>query len=171
MNEFKKPYEYVEEKGVSGILLILFFMMISVEPLLGIISAFIWKDAVKGSDTLLTVSICLSVVFIFFSFFAGIALKKTSRHAILLVKAFLIYRLPYLLLTTYSSMRTQIDAIPYDKDFPDYAVMHGSITSSFIISISYVAAFSIGWYIFLIKSKKVREYFPPKGTNAVDHSS
>jgi hypothetical protein len=171
MNEFKKPFEYEDEKGISGILLILFFMLISVEPLLGIASAFIWKNAFAGSDTLLTLFIGLSVLFILFSFIAGIALKKAARHAVLLVKAYLVYRFLYLLLTAYVSMKTQADVIPYAKDFPDYAVMYNSLLTSFLISILYVVVFSVGWYIYLVRSKRVRECFPAKAGGSAGHSA
>jgi hypothetical protein len=36
MNEFRKPYEYEEEKGIGGFLMVFFVMLLSVEVLLAL---------------------------------------------------------------------------------------------------------------------------------------
>lgn len=160
MDEFRKPFEYFEEKGVGGILLVLFFMLISVEPLLGILSIAVGYNAYPDSKVFTTILIILSSGFIIFSLFSGIVLKKLFRFAVSALKVFLVYRLLYLIPVLIISMRFQIVSIPYEKTSPLYANQYSSVITSFVISISYVVVFSAGWFIYLVKSKKVQELFP-----------
>ncbi len=171
MDEFKKPYEYFEEKGVGGILLVLFFMLISVEPFMGILSIALGNNAFPNFKIFLPVFVTLSVVYIIYSLLSGIFLKKLYSFAIASLKVFLVYRLIYLVPVLIISMRYQIDTIPYAKTYGQYQVAYNSIISSFWISILYAFIFSIGWYIYLVKSKKVQELFPKKRTGQqVNHS-
>lgn len=164
VDDFKKPYEYVEEKGTSGMLLILFFMLIAIEPFIGILSIFVFKDVAKGSNVLATGLTWVSAVYIVFSLLSGITLKRVSRIAIPVVKAFLVFRLLYLAPVVSINTWVQIGAIPYEKTYIQYAAEYNSIMTSFAVSISYVLVFSVCWFIFLIRSKKVRESFPRMNT-------
>jgi hypothetical protein len=164
IDEFRKPFELFEEKGIGGILLILFFMLISIEPFLGILSIAVGFNAYPDSKIFLTVFVVFSVAYIVFSLFSGITLKKQYSFAVAATKVFLVYRLIYFTPVLIINMNLQIAAVPYDSLSPTYANESASIMTSFIINISYVALFSIGWYIYLVKSKKVQEAFPPKKT-------
>lgn len=166
MDEFKKPFEYFEEKGVGGILLILFFMLISLEPFLGILSVAVGYNAFSGSKVYMPVFITSSTVYILFALFSGIVLKKLRSFAVAATKVFLVYRMVFLVPILIISMRFQIETIPYEKTYVEYTIQYNSIMTSFVISISYAVIFSIGWYVYLNKSKKVYELFPPKKSGA-----
>lgn len=160
MDKFSKPYEYEEEKGTSGMLLILFFMLISLEPLIGILSISAFNDVAKG--TLVTLIPYVTAVFILFSLFSGICLKRVSKYAIQVIKVFLAFRLLYLVPVFYFDMQTKIDAIPYEKTNVQYATEYNGVMTFFSLSILYVLVFSVFWYIYLIKSKNVKQNFPQK---------
>ena len=164
MDEFKKQYEYVEEKGVSGIMLILFFMLIAIEPFLGILAAFFGYNTMKDTGIIGTAILYVSIAYMIFSLFAGIALKRINRYAVSLIKVFLLFRLIFLVPFFYLNTRLLIEAIPYVSTYPLYKEMYNSYLTSFTMSMAYVVAFSVMWYIYLCKSKKVRNLFPQKKT-------
>ena len=172
MDEFKKPYEYFEEKGVGGLLLILFFMLISLEPFLGILSVAVGYNAYPDSKVFIPVFVTLSAVYITFALFSGIVLKKLYSFAVVATKVFLVYRLIYLVPILIINMRFQVATIPFEKTYSKYAIEYNSIMTSFVISMSYAVIFSIGWFIYLVMSKKVQELFPQKKTGLnISHSS
>lgn len=163
MNEFNKPYEYFEENGVGGVLLILFFMLIAIEPLLGVIATFMGYDSLKSSGIWGIIFLCVAVVFIVYAIFSGFALKRIRSHAIVITKVFLIFRLLFLLPFSYLNMDLQIKAIPYVNTESLYMETYNNLVISFAISLAYVIGFSAVWYIYLNKSKRVREFYPQKG--------
>ncbi len=158
MNEFRKAYEYNEETGVSGFLMILFLMLISLEPLLALISVSLIYPRMNAG-ILGAVFAVAAVVYGLFSLFAGIALKKQAAFAITAVKSFLIFRVIFLIPFTCMIISRQINEIPYLKASPEYAEAKGSLTMSLIIDIAYVIIFSVGWYIYLRRSRRVKEEF------------
>ena len=160
MDEFRKPYEYMEEKGVSGFLLLYFIMLLAQETLLGVITLFNGYDLFSGNMVLGPIMMGISVFYILFSLFSSIVLKKLKKFAVRVSKVFLVFRavylIPYLIFNTIS----QIREIPYDRNHEMYSKMLGSIIVSSVISFLLIVAFSVGWYIYLNRSKKVRELFP-----------
>jgi hypothetical protein len=160
MDGFRKPYEYMEEKGVSGFLLIYFLMLLAVETLLGVITLFYGFNLLPVSRVLGMIIVGISVVYILFSLFSAIVLKKLKKFAVRVSKVFLVFRavylIPYIVWTTIS----QISEIPQGIDHETYSQMIGSIIVSSAISLLFVIAFSIGWFIYLNRSKKVRVLFP-----------
>ena len=160
MDEFRKPYEYMEEKGISGFLLIYFLMLLAVETGLGVITLFNGYELLPGNRVFDTVIMGISVFYILFSLFSAIVLKTLKKFAVRVSKVFLVFRAvyltPYLILNTIS----QIRKIPYDRDHEMYSQMLGSIIVSSVISLLLIVAFSVGWYIYLNRSKKIRKLFP-----------
>ena len=166
MDEFRKPFEYFEEKGLSGILMILFFMLIAIEPLIGIAVAFYGYYQINIS-ILSNIFMGLAVLYTLFSIFLGILLKRMSRLAVRFTKIFLIFRLAFLTLYLCADLRLQINDIQHYKITPStYEEMYGSIVTLFIICLSYVVVFSVAWYAYLCKSKKVGDLFMNKDAGA-----
>ena len=161
MDEFRKSFEYFEEKGVGGILLILFLMLISLEPFIGILSAAAGYNAFPDSKVF-TLILISAAVYILLALFSGIVLKKLRSYAVAAIKVFLVYRMVFLAPILIINMRFQIGTIPYAKTFSQYSIEYNSAISSFAVSIAYAVIFSIGWYIYLNQSKKVHELFPPR---------
>ncbi len=160
MNEFRKPYEYMEEKGVSGFLLIYFLMLLGVETILGVITLFYGYDLIAENRILGTVIVVISAFHILFSLFSSIVLKSLKKYAVRVSKVFLVSRLFYLIPYIVFTMISQIREIPNNIDTETYSKMLSSIITSSVISILFVMAFSVGWYIYLNRSRKVRELFP-----------
>ncbi|HPP36095.1 MAG TPA: hypothetical protein PK767_07610, partial [Clostridiales bacterium] len=92
MDEFRKPYEYMEEKGVSGFLLLYFIMLLAQETLLGVITLFNGYDLFSGNMVLGPIMMGISVFYILFSLFSAIVLKKLKKFAVRVSKVFLVFR-------------------------------------------------------------------------------
>lgn len=160
MDEFKKPYEYDDEKGVSGVLLLYFIMLLAEESLLGIISLSFGYNLLPMSRVLGTVIMGISVFYVLFSVYSAIVLKLLKKYAVKVSKVFLIFRLIYMIPYAVINTISQIRDIPYDKGYEMYEAMYRSIIISSVITVTFIIAFSVGWYIYLNRSKKVRELFP-----------
>ncbi len=161
MDEFKKPYEYDdEEKGVSGLILVYFIMLLVEESIQGFISILFGYNKMPHDRVLGMVVIVAGSLYVVFAVFSAIVLKLKNKHAIKVSKVFLIFRIvyliPYLILYTIDL----IGKIPYYKENDMYWVTYNSNITSFIIGISFAIVFSAGWYIYLVKSNKVRKMFP-----------
>ncbi len=168
MDEFRKPYEYEEDKGISGLLLVYFFMLLAEESLLGVIVFFFGYSRLPENKWFNMILICMAVFYTLFSVFSAIVLKLEKKCAVKVSKIFLIYRfafmVPYLIFNT----NIRIAEIPYSVGYELYERAYHSIINSFIISVSYIVIFSVGWYIYLIRSRKVKEIF---ADNAPSHKA
>lgn len=159
MDEFKKPYEYIEEKSVSGVLLILFFMLIAIEPFTGILAISFGYLTMMNYGIWGTIFLCGAFLFMLSSIFAGIVLKCKLRFAVRFAKFFLLFRLLFLMPYIYLNTQVQLKDIPFEKTYSMYTELQQSIMASHIMSMSYVIVFSAAWFIYLSKSKKVKELF------------
>ncbi|HEX2946833.1 MAG TPA: hypothetical protein VHT96_12845 [Clostridia bacterium] len=159
MDEFRKPFDYFEEQGIGGILLVLFFMLITVEPLVGVFGIYFGFDSMSVYGFLGVVFQAAAIIYTVFSVFSGVALKKMLGFVIRAIKIFLVYRVFFLIPLLYFNMVVRIEAIPYEKGHALYENMHAQIISSFVVSVAYTLLFSVLWYIYLLRSRNVRETF------------
>lgn len=162
MDEFRKSYDYFEEQGIGGLLLVLFFMLISAEPLAGIMGIYFGFNSMSLYGFWGTVFQAGAIIYTVLSVLSGIVLKKMFNLAIPMLKVFLVFRVLFLAPYVYINMGMQIAEIPYEKTYVMYQEMHSSIVLSFVTSMAYVIIFSALWYIYLLRSRRVKETFPRK---------
>lgn len=160
MDEFRKPFDYFEEQGIGGLLLVLFFMLITVEPLAGIMGIYFGFNSMSVYGFWGTVFQAAAILYTALSVLSGIVLKMRLNLAVTMIKVFLIFRVLFLAPFLYYNMCVRIAEIPYEKAHVLYEQMHTTIVYSFVSSLAYVIVFSILWYIYLLRSKRVRETFP-----------
>lgn len=166
MDEFRKPYEYEDEKGKSGLLTLFLAMLLGFETLLGILAAINGYNSVKSISVLGTVYIILGVLMVVYPLFTAFALRKMRKSAIRIVKVYLIVRLVYLIPFFVSNTVIMIGQIRYLKTDIQYAQEFNSLIISLLISLIYLISFSILWYMYFCKSKKVKEFYPGKNEAA-----
>lgn len=166
MDEFRKPYEYEDEKGVSGLLLVFFVMLIAFETFLGIIAAFSGYDTVKSIPGLGKLYIGLGIFFVVYPLFTAFALRKMKKYAVRIAKIYLIARLVYHIPFVVVNTIIMINRISYNKDYIEYGKEYNSLIIGLAISLFYLVAFSVLWYLYFSRSKKVREFYPGKGKAA-----
>jgi hypothetical protein len=162
MDEFRKSYDYFEEQGIGGLLLVLFFLLITAEPLAGIMSIYFGFNSMSSYGFWGMVFQAAAIIYTVLSVLSGIVLKKMFNLAVPMIKVFLVFRMLFLVPYIYVNMSMQITEIPYEKTYVLYQQMHASIVSSFVFSMAYVIVFSALWYIYLLRSRRVKETFPRK---------
>ena len=165
MDEFRKPYEYDEDKGINGLLMVYFFLLIVEEVILGII-AFFFGYSRLPENRWFGVIIWLAVFYIVFALFSAIILRCEKKFAIKVSKAFLIFRFLFLVPFLFLHTNIRIAEIPYEVGHEMYERAYNSIISTSIISMAYIVAFSVCWYIYFLKSKKVKELFPDNASSS-----
>lgn len=159
MDDFRKPFDYFEEQGIGGFLLVLFFMLITAEPLAGIMGIYFGFNSMNVYGALGTVFQAAAVIYTALSVLSAVALKRMLNFSVLLIKIFLVFRVLFMVPYLYFNMGVRIEAIPYEKGHVLYEQMHSSIVNSFIVGVGYTVLFSVLWYIYLLRSRRVRETF------------
>ncbi len=154
MSDFRKAFEYEEEKGMPGFLLVFFAMLLTFEPLLGATTMFQCHRALKDTPALGAVVLAVGSAYLLLIFATGIALRKRFRLGVTLSKVFLILRVLVMVpvyIVLFASLSRLLGS----------TVELGSPTkilfTRLIAPIGYIVAFSAGWYGYFLKSKKVRK--------------
>ena len=153
MNEFSKPFEYQDEDNLTGMPLILFFMLIFFEPFIGIITIFatfrIFKSGPYQSIFLVAI-----IIYIISSILAGVFLRLKLKIAPIFIKIFLIYRLILFIPYLYVNKEYSLSKININTTM-DYQLEYDSIIRLYLEMV-YLLAFSITWIIYLFKSEKIQ---------------
>ena len=160
VNEFQKPYEYEEETGVIWPVRIFCILLLSVEMFTSIIYLVQLYKYVGGIPVIGTVAITLSFLYKAFVLVTLISLFSIKRYALKLVKAFLITRLIYLVITTVVIFVYTINdknAIGYE--YGQFQSVRDIIVMVLVTPLVYAIGFSISWYIYFCKSKRVKEVY------------
>lgn len=159
MDQYRKEFEYEEEKGVGGFLLIFFIMMLSSEPILGIIATAKGYQFFISNPVLKTGYILAGILIIAALLVECTLLKKISKLAVPFVKIYLAARIVFYIPTFIINTIIQIENIPYLKTERLYNNEYYSIILSNIIYLFYVIAFSVLWWLYFNKSKRVKLYY------------
>ncbi len=159
MDEFRKPYEYEEEKPVSGFILCFCAMLIICELLIGL------TDLYQGAGLLRSQPFWHNIYLVFGNFYllfiavTCFAFYRLRRHAIKIAKIFLLYRFVFLTIATlviYHYRLHDKNAIGFRiNQFPDLQTL---TLNSLIIPFAYTIVFSVLWYSYFLRSKRVKLY-------------
>lgn len=162
MNEFRKPYEYTEEK-VEGIMLVFVTLLITAEILLTLILTIQGYGVLKPVPVASAVFLISSILFFLFIILTVISFYKLRKWAIAISKAYLIVRAVYLLAAVITI---------YIIDLNDKASIGGQVGQFktvgdltlmvLIIPMIYTLIFSVGWFLYFIKSRKCKEFITDK---------
>lgn len=155
MDEFRKPYEYEEEKGVTGILMVFYVMVLIFEILLGVITLIQGTLFLAPSPLMRIVFLIVGIVNFMVMVGTLIALYKIPKYAIQITKVFLLVRMVYLTIAC---------LVIFDKVSKDIRIIQ-QFSSKFYFYLSYlgiplvyILGFSICWYWYFLKSKRIKEY-------------
>jgi len=161
MDGFGKTYEYEEdEKRVSGVLLIFNIMLLVCETIIGIILILQMYNALKSITVLAVASIILGILYISFILFTCFALSKIPKYAIKIVKTFLALRIVVLVLSSIVKFISEYNnKSKMGTDFFQYHSVNDAVLRILVLPIAYILIFSILWYLYFIKSKKVKEKY------------
>ena len=158
--EFRKKYEYEEENGVTGFLLLFFLMLISVDIIVSISLITQGNDLFKVTPVFTSIFLSLGLTFLAFLIFTGVALFKLPKYAAQITKVFLLVRLFFLAPTNLIIFNIRLhDLHSIGRGYTQYATVHELFVSGLILPLFYIIVFSLAWYIYFVKSKKVKSIY------------
>jgi hypothetical protein len=155
MSEFRKSYEYEEEKGIGGLLMLFFVMLISVEVLLALLILVQGHAVLKAEPYLGPAFLVLGTGYLVFLLFTCIALRKMPRYAVRISQMLLVVRVLFL---------TPVYLRLYATFSRDPGIVSGFRSQSDIVLIGLVVPlacillFSGLWYWYFQSSRRVRQF-------------
>jgi hypothetical protein len=151
-DDFKKEYEYTEEK--RGAILVFVLMILSID----ILMAIFYTAQVSGYFTqipVLNISfLALGILYILFIIFTAATCYRLKKSMFSVSKIYLVIRAVY---TLYSSIIIFVHSLNDPGVLKEYDSVFIMIFSMLLLPLAYMAAFSIGWYLYFKKSKKCKE--------------
>lgn len=160
LDEFRKPFEYEDETGVIWPIRIFCMLLLSVEAFLGIVFIFQLNDFLASIPIAQTIARVLTLLFVVYILVTLIFLLKLERHALIIAKSYLIARLFYLIpsiITIFSYTINDKNAI--GSGYGKFQSVNDITVMVLVIPIIYILLFSIFWYIYFNKSKRVKEAY------------
>ena len=154
MSDFRKSYEYEEEKGLGGFLAVFFVMLLSVEVLLAVMILVQGNAALKTVPYLGTAFLVLGTGYLILISITCIALKRMSRSAVALSRILLITRVLFLtpacilLFTTFANN---------PGSYSDFSSRNGFVVFALVVPLAYILLFSTLWYLYFSISRRVKQ--------------
>lgn len=164
--EFRKPFEYEEEK--RGLLL-LFVIMISVVDILPTLSFMArFYDVFADNQILRVILIALCILFILYTVVTGYICFTLNKKLVALSKLYLMiqaiftaacYVLLFFSIADYESL-IGIGTI-------QYTTFGEMLTWELLFPLAYIAVFTVAWYLYFIKSKRCKELLKNNNTDLI----
>ncbi len=158
MVEFNPRLEFKEEKGVSGLLFFYIILMVGAELFFFIFSTAASQSYFKSNQALKLGALIMGLAFIMFVIFNIITLYKIPKIAVKVSKIYLIARLAYLVPLVIISLVKSLEE-PGSTDVAAQVSASQTTIYSPIIELSYMLCFSALWYLYFVRSKRIKEYY------------
>lgn len=154
MDEFKKPYEYEEER-IGGFLLFFVILLLSVDSFFTlslVVQGFSIANRIPAAGI---VFLIFGIVYGLFLFYTAATCYRAKTHMIKLSKAFLCIRAFFtLFLMTMIYLNALGDKGMIGNGRSQYQSVEELTLIVFVLPAIYTILFSTGWFIYFIKSKK-----------------
>jgi hypothetical protein len=152
---FRKPFEYEEEK--RGLIILFIIMLIVIDTLQTFSFTTQLYEAYQNS-ALRTVFVILCILSILSMLFTAVNCSKMRKKMLPIAKLYLLIRVIYyvgcvILLYIYSVNHLHLIGEGEGR----YSTEGQMIFGELVVPFAYILAFSIGWYLYFIKSKRCRE--------------
>jgi hypothetical protein len=155
MSQFRKSYEYEEEKGIGGLLMLFFVMLLSVEVLLALLILVQGYAALKTVPYLGPAFLVLGTGYLVFILFTCIALKRMSRYAVRISRIFLAARVLFL---TPVYLRLYIAFSQDPRIVSEFRSQSDIVFFGLVVPLAYILLFSGLWYWYFSSSRRVRQF-------------
>lgn len=158
MDESRIINEY--EKGVTGPIIFFIATLLLFEPIYGIFIVFQTARAFSEVPFIGNIYLFCGIGYLLSIPFTCFCFYKMPRYAVKVAKIFLVFRLLFLTLSIIINFNyTLHDKNAFGPRTFQFYTMQEMVIQVLLIRVAYVLVFSIGWYIFLIKSKTVKENY------------
>jgi hypothetical protein len=154
--DFRKPYEYNEEK--RGFILVFILTLITFDILQTLSLSAQVNEAFKAISVLRVCFLALSVIFVIYTFYTAIICYRLKKNLVSLSKIYLIVRAiistGYVIII-YVYRTSSVHLVGDGKN--QYPSVKAMVIGELIIPLAYVMAFSIIWYIYFTVSKRCKK--------------
>lgn len=153
--EFRKPYEYNEEK--RGFILVFILILITFDILQTLSLAAQVNEVFKNVTVLRIFFLIISVMFVIFTFYTAINCYRLKKNLVKMSKIYLIIRavisacyvvIIYCYRTTHEHL--------VGEGQQQYKTLNDMVIGELIIPLAYVMGFSIIWYLYFTLSKRCK---------------
>ncbi|MBH1940295.1 hypothetical protein I5677_05220 [Mobilitalea sibirica] len=158
--EFRKPYEYNEEKRGFILLFVIMILLIDILQILSFNSQI--YEIFKSVPVLAIGFMVMGILFILFTVFTAATCFMLRRNMVIISKNYLIVRAVF---STISVLIIYIHRINNENliggGVDQYQTNGEMLMGELIIPLSYVLVFSIVWYLYFLRSKRCKEISKP----------
>lgn len=159
MDDYLKTYDD-EDKGVKGFIVFFIFMLILFEPIYGIISMFQMRRVFESMSIVGNIYNFLFIGFFVFIIFTCFCFYKIPKYAVKVAKSYLVFRFVFFTLSIIINFNyTLHDLNAIGVRFHQFYSVQDMVIKIILIPLAYVSIFSVSWYVFLIKSKAIKENY------------
>ncbi len=155
MSEFRKSYEYEEEKGIGGLLMFFFVMLLSVEVLLALLILVQGYAVLKSLPYLGPAFLALGIGYLVLILFTCVALRRMSRYAAVVSRLFLVARVLFLT-PVYVLLYTSFSRNP--RIVSGFRSPGEILLVGLVVPLAYILSFSGLWYWYFSSSRRVRHF-------------
>lgn len=160
LDEFRKPYEYEDDTGVIWPVRIFCIMLLSVEMFLSIICIFQLNEFLSSVPTARIFARGISILFVVYILVTLIFLLKVEQHALKIAKSYLVARLVYFMPSIIVIfLHTINDKNAIGFGYGKFQSVNNMIVMLLVTPLLYILLFSVSWYIYFSKSKRIKEEF------------
>lgn len=159
--EFRKPYEYEEEKRGLILLFAMMIIVIDILPTLSFIARL--YDAFSHIRALGIGLVVIGILFILYTVFTAAVCITLNKKLVTLAKLYLIIQAVYtaacyVILFFYSLENENMIGTGPDQ----YQTFGEMLTWELLSPLVYIAVFTVGWFLYFIKSKRCKEFLKNK---------
>ncbi len=160
MDDYRKIYEEKDEKGVTGFIIFFIATLMLFEPLWTIIVMFQTGRAFEKIPVAgIAYNIC-GISYLLFLFFTCFCFYKLPKLAMRVAKSFLITRVIFLA----TSMIIYFNFLLHDERFLgvrsyQFVSIPDMVIKVLLLPGAYIIIYSVFWYIFMNKSKAIKENY------------
>lgn len=156
MNEFKKPYEYLEEKR-SGAILLFVISLLSIDMFITLFYTSLVSGHYMRIPALGISYLTFSILYLLFTLFTAVICFRMNRHMLVLAKAYLLVRAVYMICSMALLFMNAINDKGMIGKGKEYSSVFQMTFSVLLLPLAYLAVITIGWYLYFKKSKKFKE--------------
>lgn len=154
--EFRKPFEYDEEK--RGLILLFVIMLIAIDSLQTLTFILRFYEYFQNIPVIGIGFMVLGILFMLFTFFTAFVCFRLKKSMVSVSKKYLVVRA---IVTAGSIITLFLYAVNNDKMVGNGLVQYKStgemIAWELIMPFVYLLTFSVGWYLYFTKSKRCKE--------------
>lgn len=155
MDDFRKPYEYNEEK--RGLILLFIIMIITIDIYQAPLYIMPTYGELKQIPAIRIAFMVISILYILFILFTVITCYKLKKNMVTTSKAYLIVRAVIMCCCIIILFFYNVNI----KNKMGYGRKYSTVSQLFIMELiaplAFVLVFSIGWYLYFLKSKRCKE--------------